>query len=206
MSKILDLLSSFDDEGLMAEVQAELDAGTDPAAIMADCQDAMVQIGDRFSAGELYVSDLMMAGMMFKMVSEIITPLLAAQSGESAGKVVLGTVKGDIHDLGKDIVKMLLTNAGFEVIDLGVDVDAAAFVGCVQETGAKVLALSCLLVPCYESIKDTVEAVKAAGLSDAVKIIIGGGPIDATVVDFSGADAWGLAAQDAVIFAKEVYA
>lgn len=190
----------------MAEVQAELDAGTDPAAIMADCQDAMVQIGDRFSAGELYVSDLMMAGMMFKMVSEIITPLLAAQSGESAGKVVLGTVKGDIHDLGKDIVKMLLTNAGFEVIDLGVDVDAAAFVGCVQETGAKVLALSCLLVPCYESIKDTVEAVKAAGLSDAVKIIIGGGPIDATVVDFSGADAWGLAAQDAVIFAKEVYA
>ena len=206
MSKILDLLSSFDDDGLMAEVQAELDAGIAPAAILADCQDAMVQIGDRFSAGDLFVSDLMMAGMMFKMVSALIAPKLAEQTTESAGKVVLGTVKGDIHDLGKDIVGMLLTNAGYEVIDLGVDVAPETFVSCAQESGAKAVALSCLLVTCYDSLKETVEAFATAGLSDSVKIIIGGGPIDDTVLDYCGADAWGLAAQDAITFCKGVYA
>jgi len=202
----LDLLSSFDDDGLMAEVQAELDAGIAPAAILADCQDAMVQIGDRFSAGDLFVSDLMMAGMMFKMVSALIAPKLAEQTTESAGKVVLGTVKGDIHDLGKDIVGMLLTNAGYEVIDLGVDVAPETFVSCAQESGAKAVALSCLLVTCYDSLKETVEAFATAGLSDSVKIIIGGGPIDDTVLDYCGADAWGLAAQDAITFCKGVYA
>jgi methanogenic corrinoid protein MtbC1 len=206
LSRILELLASFDDDGLVAEVKAQLDAGTAPAAILADCQDAMVEIGNRFSAGELFVSDLMMAGMMFKQVSDLVLPLLTSSVGESAGKVVLGTVKNDIHDLGKDIVNMILTAAGFEVIDLGVDVAPEAFVKALKDSGAKVLALSCLLVTCYESLKETVEAVGQAGLRDSVKIIIGGGPIDETVVAFSGADAMGVAAQDGVTFCKEVYA
>ena len=206
MGKILELLVSFDDDGLLAEVQTQLDAGTAPASILAECQDAMVDIGNRFSAGDLFVSDLMMAGMMFKQVSTLISPLLTDASAESAGKVVLGTVQGDIHDLGKDIVNMILATAGFEVIDLGVDVAPDAFVACLQESGAKVLALSCLLVTCYDALKETVEAVDAAGLRSTVKIIIGGGPIDDTVVAFFGADTWGLAAQDAVTFCKEVYA
>jgi methanogenic corrinoid protein MtbC1 len=204
MGKISDLLASFDDEALVAEVQSMLDGGADPAAVVAECQAAMVEIGEKFSTGELFVSDLMMAGMMVKEINALVLPLLAGAESESAGTVVLGTVKGDIHDIGKDIVATVLTASGFQVCDLGVDVAPEAFVAALQQTGARVLALSCLLVSCYDSLKEAVEAVEAAGLRDGVKVIIGGGPIDGTVVAFSGADAMGLAAQDAVLFAKEV--
>ncbi|MGE4353586.1 MAG: B12-binding domain-containing protein [Oscillospiraceae bacterium] len=204
MSKIKDLLVNFDDEALLKEVQQELDGGTDPAAIIDECQDAMVEIGNLFSAGEMFVSDLMMAGAMFKSVSELVLPHLKKNEGKSAGKVVLGTVKDDIHDIGKDIVHNMLTAGGFEVIDLGVDVPPEAFVSALKESGAKVLALSCLLASCYSSILETVQAVEAAGLRDSVKIIIGGGPIDQNVVVYSGADTMGGPAQDTVNYCREV--
>ncbi|MGE4353588.1 MAG: B12-binding domain-containing protein [Oscillospiraceae bacterium] len=204
MSKIKDLLVSFDDEALLKEVQQELDGGTDPAAIIDECQDAMVEIGNLFSAGKMFVSDLMMAGAMFKSVSELVLPHLKKGETTSAGKVVLGTVKDDIHDIGKDIVHNMLTAGGFEVIDLGVDVPPESFVSALKESGAKVLALSCLLASCYSSILKTVQAVEAAGLRDSVKIIIGGGPIDQNVVAYSGADAMGGPAQDTVNYCREV--
>lgn len=206
MSGIKELMASFDDEALIDEVDKELAAGADPLAIIDECQAAMVDIGDKFSSGELFVSDLMMAGAMFQEVSEKLKPFLKSGSGESKGTVVLGTVKEDIHDIGKDIVKNMLEASGFEVDDLGVDVDPQAFIQALKDTDAKVLGLSCLLASCYGSIKDTVEAVETAGLRDKVKIIIGGGPIDEHVVEFSGADAFGGGAQDTVDFAKEVYA
>ncbi|MCL2151085.1 MAG: cobalamin-dependent protein, partial [Coriobacteriia bacterium] len=201
MDKIKGLLAGFEDEALLAEVQVLLDGGADPAAIVAECQAAMVEIGDLFSAGELFVSDLMMAGAIVKEVNALVLPRLQAGDVASAGAVVLGTVRGDIHDIGKDIVATILAAGGFEVIDLGVDVEPAAFVAALAESGARVLALSCLLVSCYGSIQETVAAVEAAGLRGQASIIIGGGPIDETVVAYSGADAMGLAAQDAVIFA-----
>jgi methanogenic corrinoid protein MtbC1 len=152
----------------------------------------------------MFVSDLMMAGELFKAINALTMPLLKNADVPSMGKVVLGTVKEDIHDIGKDIVHNMLAANGIEVIDLGVDVSPEQFVAALKEHNAKVLALSCLLVSCYGSILKTVEAVKAAGLRDKVKIIIGGGPVDDHVVNYSGADAVGFAAQDAVNYCREV--
>ena len=207
MGKIKDLMVEFEDEDLIEEVESQLKDGTAPSAIIQECQDAMVAIGDQFSEGELFVSDLMMAGAMFKDVSEAIAPYIeGGEAGASKGAVVLGTVKDDIHDIGKDIVATMLSASGFEVIDLGVDVEPEQFVAALKDSGAKVLALSCLLASCYGSILDTVNAVTEAGLRDDVKIIIGGGPIDQHVVDYSGADTFGGPAQETVDFCEKVYA
>lgn len=206
MGRISELIAGFDDEALLAEAEAELAAGRPAEELVRECQEAMVDIGARFSAGELFVSDLMMAGAMVKELNALVLPRLAPGAGDTGDPVVLGTVQNDIHDIGKDIVGSILSAGGFKVIDLGVDVAPEAFVAALQESGAKVLALSCLLVSCYDSIQATVQALAAAGLRDSVRVIIGGGPIDQTVVDYSGADAFGLAAQDAVDFCREVYA
>ena len=204
MGKIKDLLVSFDTDALLAEAKKELDGGTDPISVLSQCQDAMVEIGDLFGKGKMFVSDLMMAGELVKEVSALALPLLKKDGMPSAGKVVLGTVKNDIHDIGKDIVHNMLSASGFEVIDLGVDVPPEQFVTAVKDHNAKVLALSCLLVTCYDSLLATVNAVKAAGLRDKVKIIIGGGPVDDNVVKYCGADAVGVDAQSAVKFSREV--
>jgi methylmalonyl-CoA mutase cobalamin-binding domain/chain len=204
MGKIKELLVSFDEEALMAEVKKALNQGTSPMDVLTECQDALVEVGKQFSAGEMFVSDLMMSGELFKGVSALTVPLLKKGDMPTAGKVILGTVKDDIHDIGKDIVHNMLTVNGFEVIDLGVDVTPEQFVTALKEHNAKVLALSCLLVSCYGSILATIDAIKAAGLRDKVKIIIGGGPVDENVVKYSGADAVGFAAQDAVNYSREV--
>jgi methanogenic corrinoid protein MtbC1 len=202
-----DLLSNLDDEKVLAEVKKALDANTAPAKILAECQDAMVAIGNAFSAGTMFVSDLMMAGAIFEDISKLVLPKIkAAGTGKSGGKVVLGTVKDDVHNIGKDIVGNMLTASGFEVIDVGVDVPAENFVKAVKESGAKVLAMSCLLVSCYDSIKDTVDALKSAGLRDKVKVIIGGGPVDEHVVKYSGADAFGSDPQECIHLCEEAYA
>jgi methylmalonyl-CoA mutase cobalamin-binding domain/chain len=207
MGKIKELLVELEDEQLAALVKKELDGGTAPQAILEECQAGLTEIGNLFSEGKMFVSDLMMAGSVFKDLSGLIMPYLSAGGPkESLGKVVLGTVKEDIHDLGKNIVASLLTASGFEVIDLGVDVGAEDFVKAVKEQDSKVLALSCLLVSCYDSIKATVEALNGAGLRGKVKVLIGGGPVDEHVVVYSGADAFGASAQAAVDYCKEVYA
>ena len=204
MAKIRELMAALDDEALLEEVQRELESGIAPTDIINACQEGMSDIGDLFSTGEMFVSDLMMAGAICKEVSSIVKPYMKGDGGKKLGKVIIGTVKDDIHDIGKDIVVTMLEASGFEVIDLGVDVPAADFVKALQDSpDCKVLGLSCLLASCYGSIKATVEAVRAAGLN--AKIIIGGGPIDRTVVDYSGADALGVAAQDTVNYSQEVY-
>jgi len=198
LSKIKELLISFDEEALLSEAGKELDRGEEPLSIITQCQCALMEIGKEFNDGKMSVSDLMMAGVLFKEVSAYITPMLGKGDMTVRGKVVLGTVKDDIHDLGKDIVSNILTANGFQVIDMGVDVPPEKFVEALIENDAGVLALSCLLVSCYDSIRDTVNAVKSAGLRDKVKIVIGGGLIDDNVVVYSGADYMGATAQDAV--------
>jgi methylmalonyl-CoA mutase cobalamin-binding domain/chain len=206
MGKIKELLVSLEEDEALALVKKELDRGVKPDDILMECQDGLTEIGNLFSKNEMFVSDLLMAGVIFKEIGSMVMPRLAAGgSQKTLGKVVLGTVKEDIHDLGKDIVKSLLTANGFEVIDLGVDVPPEKFIQAVKDNGSKVLALSCLLVSCYDSIKATVEALKAAGLDDRVKVLIGGGPVDAHVVSYTGADAFGASAQDAIKYCKEVY-
>jgi len=206
MGKIKELLVELNEEQLIDLVEKELNQGVSPEEILEECQKGMNEIGDLFSKGEMFVSDLMMSGNLFKQVSgELIMPHLGANTslGDS-GKVVLGTVKDDIHDIGKDIVHTVLSAAGFEVIDLGVDVPEEEFVKAVKRHDAKVVGLSCLLASCYQSILNTVEAFKAAGIRDDIKIIIGGGPVDEHVVTYSGADAYGATAQDTVNYCKEV--
>lgn len=204
MAKICELLASLEIDALMANVQSDLDNGRDPVEILKECEAGMVKVGELFSAGEYFVSDLMMSGEMFKEVGEMLEPHLAGKTGDVLAKVVLGTVEGDIHDIGKDLVYVMLKSGGFDVIDVGVDAKPEVFVDALKESGAPILALSCLLTTAYDSILNTVKAVAAAGLRDQVKIIIGGGPTDESVVRYTGADAVGNDAQSAVRLCKEM--
>ncbi|AOT70993.1 cobalamin B12-binding domain-containing protein [Geosporobacter ferrireducens] len=201
---LVQMIAKLEDENVMTEVKRQLEAGTDPVEIFGACQDGMVEVGKKFQAGEFFVSDLMMSGAIFKDVGDLIKPYLKSTEESKAEKVVVGTVEGDIHDIGKDLVVAMLSAGNFDVIDVGVDVKPMVFVDALKESGAKVLGLSCLLTTCYDAVKETVAAVAAAGLRDQVKIMIGGGPVDQGVVEYTGADAYGKDAQDAVKLCKEL--
>jgi 5-methyltetrahydrofolate--homocysteine methyltransferase len=163
----------------------------------------MEVIGKRFETGDCFIPELILAGEMLSQISEVVKPQLQQEATQQKlGKVVIGTVEGDIHDIAKDIVAFMLDINGFEVTDLGVDVPPARFVDAVQETGAKVVGLSGFLTLAYEPMKSTVEALKAAGLKD-IKVMIGGGQIDAQIRDYTGADAYGKDAMTAVNLAKQ---
>jgi methanogenic corrinoid protein MtbC1 len=203
METLMQKLADLDEEGTLALAKAELEAGTDPLQLFEACRQGMVLVGERYEDGEYYVSDLMMAAEIFKQVAAILEPQMVGTVAETKGAVVIGTVQGDIHDIGKDLVVGMLRAGGFEVHDLGVDVAPAAFVDKVQETGAKVLALSGLLTIAFDAMKETVAAVAGAGLRPGVKIMVGGGPVDETVCKYTGADAWGQSAQAAVSLATQ---
>ena len=180
-----------------------LDGGTAPMEILDACRGALEVIGERFEKGEAFLPELMMAGEMMTAISAIIKPRMAEESTvEKLSKVVFGTVEGDIHDIGKDIVVFMLDLNGFKVIDLGVDVPPAKFVQAVRETGAKIVGLSGFLTLAFDPMKDTVVALKAAGLTD-VKVMVGGGQIDEQIRQYTGADAYGHDAMAAVALAKE---
>ena len=145
----------------------------------------------------------MMAGEILKEIADEVKPLMKKQQGAAkSGKVIIGTVAGDIHDIGKDIVVFMLDVNGFEVLDLGIDVPVQKFVDKIKETGSKVVGLSGFLTLAFQSMKDTVEAIKGAGLRNKVKIMIGGGQIDDQVKVFAGADAYGKDAMEGVKLAK----
>jgi 5-methyltetrahydrofolate--homocysteine methyltransferase len=159
-------------------------------------------IGKRFENGEAFIPELMLAGEMMTAISGVLKPRMTGEaSAEKLGKVVLGTVQGDIHDIAKDIVGFMLDLNGFEVTDLGVDVAPAKFVEAVKETGARIVGLSGFLTLAFDPMKDTVAALKAAGLTD-VKIMIGGGQVDENIRQYTGADAYGKDAMAAVALAK----
>ena len=163
----------------------------------------MEVIGNRFEAGDCFIPELMLAGEMLSQISTMIKPRLEAEASvENLGKVVLGTVEGDIHDIAKDIVGFMLDINGFEVTDRGVDVPPTKFVETVKETGAKIVGLSGFLTLAYDPMKATVAALKEAGLAD-VKVMIGGGQVDDQIRQYTGADAYGKNAMAAVALAKE---
>jgi methanogenic corrinoid protein MtbC1 len=206
MSKqLIDAITEMREQDALAIAQEMVDTGADPLELLDDCRQAMVTIGEQFEAGDYFISELILAGEMLAKIADMVKPLLAqAAPGEKSGIVVFGTVEGDIHDIAKDIVVFMLDAMGFEVIDLGVDVPPARFVEAVQESGAKVVGLSGFLTLAYEAMKETVDAVRAAGLAD-VKVMIGGGQIDEEVQEYTGADAWGKDAMTAVHQAKRWY-
>ncbi|MBE2198366.1 MAG: cobalamin B12-binding domain-containing protein [Anaerolinea sp.] len=178
-----------------------LDAGTSPVEILDACRQAMDIIGKRFETGEAFIPELILAGEMMTAVSNVLKPRMAEEAAaEKLGKIVIGTVEGDIHDIAKDIVAFMLEINGFDVTDLGVDVPSAKFVEAVKETGATIVGLSGFLTLAYDPMKETVAALRETGLG--VKVMIGGGQIDEQIRAFTGADAYGRDAMAAVALAK----
>ena len=200
--ELIEAITEMREEDAVAITNKLLDSGVSPVEVLDACREAMSIIGTRFETGESFIPELILAGEILAQISAILKPRMQ-QAGESnkLGKIVLGTVQGDIHDIAKDIVGFMLDINGFEVTDLGVDVPPAKFVETVKQTGAKIVALSGFLTLAFDPMKATVQALKDAGLSE-VKVMIGGGQIDENIRQFTGADAYGKDAMAAVAIAK----
>jgi 5-methyltetrahydrofolate--homocysteine methyltransferase len=203
--ELIDAITEMREEDALKITNQMLEAGTDPLVVLDACRAAMEVIGKRFEAGDCFIPELILAGEMLTQISAVIKPRLKQEAAaEKKGKVVIGTVEGDIHDIAKDIVAFMLDINGFDVTDLGVDVPPAKFVETVKANGAKVVALSGFLTLAYDPMKATVDALKAAGLTE-VKVMIGGGQIDAQIREYTCADAYGKDAMTAVNLAKQWY-
>jgi methanogenic corrinoid protein MtbC1 len=201
--ELIQAITDMREEDALKITQQLLENGAAPITILDACRDAMSIIGQRFETGECFIPELILAGEMLTQISAIIKPQLQQNSeNKKIGKVVLGTVEGDIHDIAKDIVGFMLDVNGFEVTDLGVDVPPAKFVEAVKQTGANIVGLSGFLTLAFDPMKYTVQALKEAGLAD-VKVMIGGGQIDEQIRQYTGADAYGKDAMAAVSLAKQ---
>jgi trimethylamine corrinoid protein len=203
-SELAGLLADLKETEATDKVKIDLEKGADPMAILADAREGMKIVGERFGNGDYFIPDLIYSGEILKEVAGLVEPHIKQKDAKDKklGKVIIGTVAGDIHDIGKDLVVLMLDISGFEVYDLGVDVPVQSFVDKIKETGAGVVGLSGFLTLAFDTMKETVEAIKAAGLRERVKIMIGGGQIDDEVKRYTGADAFGKDAMEAVSLAK----
>ena len=202
---IFNAVMAFDEDKVKHLTQAEVAVGTDISTILHEgLIGAMDTVGEKFSAGELFVPEVLKAAQAMKAGLAILKPLLAAGQAQAKGTVVIGTVKGDLHDIGKNLVSMMLEGAGFEVIDLGVDVAREKFVQVAEEKKADVIALSALLTTTMPAMQATVKAIKEAGLSS--RIIIGGAPVTQRLADQIGADGYSPDAPGAVRLVKKLVA
>ena len=191
MSELAEAIADLNEDEAKGLVREKIDAGVEPLSIVDECREGMDIVGERYKNKEYFLSELIVSGEIFKEAMAVVEPLLkAGEQADCMSKMVLGTVKGDIHNIGKDIAGTLLTAAGFEVYDLGIDVAPGVFIDKLVETGAPILGMSGLLTPSFESMKETVKAVEAAGLRDKVKIIVGGGIVTEQVGKYVGADAF----------------
>ena len=201
---LVDMMADLKEEEVLALVKDKIAKGEDPMGILDDARSAMEVVGKRFECSEYFIPDLMMAGEILRQISDIVKPLLDKTSGgQKLGKVLIGTVAGDIHDIGKDIVTFMLDVSGFDVLDLGIDVPIEVFVEKIREFQPKVVGLSGFLTLAFDSMKNTVAALKEAGLRDNIKIMIGGGQIDDEVRKYVGADAYGKDAVAGVQLARQ---
>jgi len=206
LTELAQALASLDKERVNNLVEARLKDRIAPLEIVSELNAGMTVVGERFTAGEYFLSELIYSSHIMKGIMEKLEPLLGdVRLGKAAGTVVIGTVKGDIHDIGKNIAVALLRGVGFEVIDLGVDVPADTFVEKLKETGAKVLGLSALLNQTLPEMKNVVGAVVAAGIRNQVKVIIGGAPTNEQVREYAGADYYAVDAPTGVNICKQVY-
>lgn len=208
--KILKALSQaivdLDEDKIHKLVKEKIEAGNDPVSIIKECKDGMRAVGDLFNEKKYLLSELIMSGEIFKDIMYDLEPLFGnVDEGEKGDIVIIGTVKDDIHDIGKDIVITLLKAEGFTVVDLGVDVSADKFVAAVQETGAKVVAISCLLSNTLFNMKDVISKITDAGLRDKVKIVIGGAVCNEEVRKYVSADYYALEATLGIDYIKKIY-
>lgn len=203
-SPLVEAIADMREDDALREVNEQLESGGDPLQILEDCRLAMNLVGQRFEAGEYFVPELILAGEMLKEISVLVKPKLAQAAGvQKHGRVIVGTVQGDIHDIGKDIVVFMLDVNGFEVYDLGVDVAPETFIEKIKAVNPDVIALSGFLTLSYDAMKTTVKAIETAGLHNGLKIMIGGGAVDEQIRSYAGADAFGKDAMAAVALAKQ---
>jgi methanogenic corrinoid protein MtbC1 len=188
-----ELIVSMDERGALAQVRERLDAGDDPAVLLDECRTGMARVGRLYEDGAYYISALIMAGEILREAAELIVPRLEAARGDAgAAKMVIATVRGDMHDIGKNIVVALLDADGFTMVDLGVNVPPEQIADAVERERPDVLGLSCLLTSGYESLRETIDLVRAqsAGRRPRLPIVLGGGAVDAMVNERLGADGW----------------
>ena len=182
-----------------------LEEGVNPLRVLELCREAMDIVGKRFEKGEYFLPELVLAGEMLENIGAIAKPLIKQAPGEEPkklAKVLIGTVHGDLHDIGKNIVTFMLDINGFEVKDIGIDVPVKNFIDAINEFRPDVVGLSGFLTLAFDSMKETIAAIQDAGLRDQLKIMIGGGQVDETVRNYTGADAFGTNAIDAVSLCK----
>jgi trimethylamine corrinoid protein len=198
------LLADLKEEEAIKVTKERLAKGDNPLKILEDARKGMEMVGKRFSSGEYFIPDLIYSGEILKEVNDIVKPKLTGNlQTKKIGKFLLATVAGDIHDIGKDIVAFMMDISGFEVIDLGIDVPKDKIVAAIKANKPQIVGLSGFLTLAFDSMKETIDAIKAAGLRNNVKIMIGGGQIDEEVKKYTGADAFRPDAVSAVALAKE---
>jgi len=204
LEKLLDDMINMREEEAVETAKALMDSNADPIAVLGSCMKAMEEVGKRFEKGQYYLPELMMAGEMLQQISEMIKPRLKGDvARQKKGRVLMGTVEGDIHNIGKDIVTFLLDVNGYDVKDIGIDIPPAKFVEEIKAFKPQVVGMSGLLTLAFDSMKKTVEAIEAAGLRKDVKIMIGGGIVSENTRVYCGADAFGKDAMEGVTLAKK---
>ena len=206
IEKVYDLVSRGKAKLTPAAVQEAIDAGYAPEEVLNKMISAMDVVGEKFKTGEIFVPEMLIAAKAMKKGVEVLKPLLAAGAAGALGKVVIGTVAGDLHDIGKNLVAMMIESAGFEVNDLGVDVPVEKFVEAAQDADVKIVACSALLTTTMPALEATVAALNAMSNRSAIKVMIGGAPITQEFADKVGADAYTPDAASAAKKAKELVA
>lgn len=204
MSKeLVNAIADMREEEALKLVREMVEGGSEPMAILDAAREAMAIVGQRYDTGMYFLPELILAGEMMNQITDLVKPELAKlPEVKRLGKVVIGTVAGDIHDIGKNIVSFMLDVNGFEVLDLGVDVSPQKFVEAIRDFQPQVVGLSGFLTLAFDVMKETVEAIKTAGLRDKVKIMIGGGQVNEEIRNYAGADAYGKDAMAGVSLAQ----
>jgi len=207
MSKeLVKLVVDLKEQEALDSAAKSLEEGVDPMEIMAFAREGVGMVGEKFKSGVYFIPELVFSGEIMKGIAKLVEPYLKSGKRDARkrlGKVIIGTVDGDIHDIGKDIVVFMLDSSGYEVLDLGIDVPKEKFVEAIKETGSRVVGLSGFLTLAFDSMKETIGAIEEAELRDQVKIMIGGGQIDEQIMNYTGADAYGLDAMEAVQLTNE---
>jgi 5-methyltetrahydrofolate--homocysteine methyltransferase len=203
--QLFEAILNGDAKTASAVTQQALATGADPLKLVQDfMMPAMAEVGRRFESNEYFVPELLISARAMKGALEPIRPLLAARGDEPVGRVILGTVKGDLHDIGKNLVAAMLEGGGFEVVDLGVNVPPEKFIEAVRQNKATIVAMSALLTTTMPAMKSTIEALKQSGVRGQVKILVGGAPISQRYADEIGADGYSESAAGVVPLARKV--
>ena len=202
---LYDAIVAGDTKAALTAARAALDAGVDPVELVSrQMIPAMDEVGRLFACEEYFVPELLLASRAMKGALELVRPLLTASGVEPVGRVVIGTVEGDLHDIGKNLVASMLEGAGFEIIDLGADVPPARFIQAIQEKNADIACLSALLTVTMPAMRETIEAIRQAGIRNRVKVLVGGAPVTQQYADKIGADGYSDNASGAVSLARKL--